>query len=230
MMELASPKPVAACGVKVCGLTRAEDARMAWDAGAAALGFVFHPGSSRAVTAEQVRAIRAELPADAFCVGVFVDVPPREVNAITRRAGLSAAQLHGHESPSDCSQVDVPVIKAFRVEDAASGAFRPEDYHVSAFLADAAHPTLPGGTGLRVDWTAAAQLTLPQPLILAGGICADVAAEAIRTVCPAALDVCSSVEAAPGVKDHTAVRVLLQAVTAAIPLIPKGTRPCLIPK
>lgn len=204
--------------VKVCGLTRAEDARLAWELGASALGFVFHPASPRAVTARRVAEIRRELPPEAFCVGVFVDLVPELVNALAEEAGLDAVQLHGRETPEACAAITRPVIKAIRAED--------EDHldaiPAAAFLLDAAHPTLAGGTGLKADWNLAARLARLKPLILAGGLEPGNVLEASAAVRPAALDVCSGVEAAPGIKDPARLRALLRCTT-------NGERPCLLP-
>lgn len=205
--------------VKICGLTRVEDARLAWELGASALGFIFHPASPRAVTAPQVAAIRRSLPASAFCVGVFVDVPPGEVLATARTAGLDAVQLHGRETPEQCAALPLPVLKAIRAEDEG----RLDTFPVAAFLLDATHPTLAGGTGLRADWTLAERIARRHRLVLAGGITPLNVAEAATTVRPSALDVCSGVELAPGIKDPARLRDLLTRITKS------GERPCLLP-
>jgi len=206
--------------IKICGLTRAEDARLAWELGASALGFIFHEKSPRNVTTHQVAEIRRALPADAFCVGVFVDRGADEVNAIAREVGLDAVQLHGRETPLQCAAMERPVIKAIRAED--------EDwlneYHVSAFLLDAVHPTLAGGTGLKADWLLAARIAKRARLILAGGLESSNVREALETVRPAGLDLSSGVEASPGVKDPDKLRALFSELDC------QGARPCLIPR
>lgn len=204
--------------VKICGLTRLEDARLAWELGASALGFVFHPASPRAVTAAQVAGIRRGLPAEAFCVGVFVDVAPDRINAIALEAGLDAVQLHGRETPEHCAAVLRPVIKAIRAEDED----RLTAFPAAAFLLDAVHPTLAGGTGLKADWALAARLARRVPLILAGGLRPDNLQAAAAAVRPLALDVSSGVEAAPGVKDAARLEDLLTRMN------PPGERPCLL--
>ncbi len=204
--------------IKICGLTRAEDALLAWELGASALGFVFHPASPRNVTATQVSAIRRHLPPEAFCVGVFVDRAPEEVNAVAQRAGLHAVQLHGHETPQHCRAIRLPVIKAIRKEDEG----RLGDYDVAAFLLDAAHPLLPGGTGQKADWALAARIAQSKPLILAGGLNATSIQKAIATVHPSGLDLSSGVESAPGIKDSALLKSLFLKCER------KGTRPCLI--
>ena len=206
--------------VKVCGLTRVEDARLAWACGASALGFVFHPPSPRAVSAKRVRQIRQELPREAFCIGVFVDVDPERINDLAEEAGLDAVQLHGHETPEACATITRPVIKALHAGDVS----RLKDYSVAAFLLDAAHPTLAGGTGLQADWSLAAELARQRPLILAGGLTPDNILYASACVGPAGLDVCSGVEATPGIKDPERLKSLLARTTL------KGERPCLLPR
>ena len=205
--------------VKVCGLTRPQDALLAWELGAAALGFVFHPSSPRAITAKGVAEIRRHLPAEAFCVGVFVNLSANEVNALADEAGLSAVQLHGRETPELCATIRLPIIKAIRADDEN----RLDQFKVAAFLLDASHPTLHGGTGLVADWTLAARIAQRHPLVLAGGLKSDNVLEAARWVKPAALDVCSGIEAAPGVKDP----LLLKDLLSKFPW--KGGRPCLLP-
>ena len=197
--------------VKVCGLTRSEDALLAWELGAAALGFIFHPKSPRAVTAAQVAAIRAALPPETVTVGVFVDWDPERVNEAVQEAGLTLAQLHGHESPDHAARIQVPVLKVIWESEAQDEGLL-KAYHVAAFLLDASHPTLPGGTGLRSDWVLAREVAARYPLILAGGITPDNAREAWDTVHPAALDLASGVEASPGVKDPAKLRALFQAL------------------
>ena len=204
--------------VKICGLTRLEDARLAWELGAAALGFVFHPASPRCVLPSQVAGIRAALP-QAFLVGVFVDAEPDLVNRTAEAAGLDAVQLHGRESPSCCAAMARPVIKAVRAEDEG----RLDRYPAAAFLVDAAHPTLAGGSGQRADWSLAARLARRHPLILAGGLAPANIREAAAQVRPHALDVCSGVEAAPGRKDPHRLEDLFRQLS------PEGERPCLLP-
>jgi phosphoribosylanthranilate isomerase len=205
--------------IKVCGLTRIEDARLAWELGAAALGFVFHPVSPRNLSADQAARIRAELPPEACCIGVFVNRDPNEIRDIAEQVGLSAIQLHGTEPPAEAAAQRLPVIKAIRSEEADDG--RLKDYTVAAFLLDASHPCLPGGTGLRADWGLARELALHHPLILAGGLHPGNAREARATVRPRGLDLSSGLESSPGRKDPRKLRELFRQ----FPL--KGERPCL---
>lgn len=206
--------------VKICGLTRTQDALLAWEGGASALGFVFHPASPRAVTAKRLREIRRELPPEAFCIGVFVDAEPERINAIAEETGLDAVQLHGHETPHVCATITCPVIKAIHAQDLP----RLQAYQVAAFLLDAEHPTLAGGTGQKADWNLAARLARRAPLLLAGGLNLGNIQEAARCVNPSGLDVCSGVEASPGIKDEALLKALLARTTS------NGERPCLLPR
>jgi len=208
--------------VKLCGLTREEDARLAWELGAAALGFVFHPGSPRCLTAKRAGELRRALPPDAFTVGVFVDRPADEVNAVAAEVGLDAVQLHGSESPETVAAAVLPVIKALQPADLADEG-RLRAYGAALLLLDAHGPGRSGGTGARADWAAAARLARRFPLVLAGGLSPDNAAEALTAVSPFALDLCSGVEASPGVKDPARLRALFDALPQT------GGRPCLFP-
>lgn len=214
--------------VKVCGLTREQDAALAWELGAAALGFVFHSPSPRGLTVRRAAQLTRALPQEAFCVGVFVDVVPEEVNAVCAEAGLSAAQLHGGETPEACAAVTVPVIKALRAEELADPG-RVDAYRVAVFLLDAHVPGRTGGTGHLADWDAARRLARKVPLVLAGGLNPANAREAWESVKPAALDLGSGVESAPGIKDPKKIRALFAALAGASSEV-TGGRPCLIPQ
>lgn len=208
--------------IKVCGLTREPDALLAWELGAAALGFVFHPKSPRCLTAARAAQLRRALPGEAFTVGVFVDRPAAEVEDVAAGAGLSAVQLHGHESPEEVAAVGLPVIKALTPEDLAD-AGRRRAYGAALLLLDAHLPGAPGGTGRLADWAAAARLAGERPLVLAGGLTPANIGGALAAVAPFALDLSSGVESAPGAKDPA----LLRALFAAVPR--QGERPCLLP-
>ncbi len=205
--------------IKVCGITRAKDGCLAWDLGAAALGFVFHSASPRAVTAQAAARIRRELPEDAVCIGVFVDRSAAEIQDVAAAVGLAAVQLHGRETPELAAQIELPVIKTLRAEETDEVCLR--EYPVAAFLLDASHPTLAGGTGLCADWNLARELAMRHPLILAGGLHPDNARQALDAVSPRGLDLSSGLEASPGRKDPARMqRLFLQ-----FPQV--GERPCL---
>lgn len=184
--------------VKVCGITRHEDAQAALAAGATALGFVFWPGSPRAVSAEQAGAIIAGLPYGTNAVGVFVNQGADEIDRVVRTAGLTAVQLHGDEGPEMLPSIHRPVLKAVTVSNGAAAMAAWPD--AVLLLLDAHDPVRRGGTGQAVDWTAAAALAARRRVVLAGGLRAENVQEALRVVRPFGLDVSSGVEDALGVK------------------------------
>jgi phosphoribosylanthranilate isomerase len=197
--------------VKICGNTRLEDALLAAELGADALGFIFYRGSPRAVTEKTVKAIVAQLPPFVQTVGVFVDEKAERVNRIAESCGLDFVQLHGEESPAYCKTIRRRVLKAFRVRDAES--LRPiGKYRVAGFLLDAFVPDKPGGTGTVCDWDLVRRASRWGPVILAGGLHPRNVAEAIRRAKPYGVDVCSGVERSPGIKDPKRLTAFLRAV------------------
>lgn len=182
---------------------------MAVEAGADALGFVFHDESPRHVTPEQAAGFIAGLPPFIQTVGLFVNRPPAFVNDTAARCRLDLVQLHGDEAPEFCDAVERRVIKAFRVKDITS--LDPiRHYRVAAHLLDAYSPTAYGGTGLTFNWDIAAAAKEFGPLILAGGLTPDNVREAVETVKPYAVDVSGGVESAPGRKDAARVREFIR--------------------
>jgi phosphoribosylanthranilate isomerase len=208
--------------VKICGLTCLDDAALAWELGASALGFIFHPASPRYITPDEAARIRRQLPRGAYTVGVFVNEDPDRVNTVAGLVGLDAVQLHGTEGPDTCRAIRVPVIKTLRAEDAG----RLDDFAAgrpAAFLMDTSDPVLLGGTGRPADWNVARRLAGQTRLILAGGLSPANILQAAASVHPDGLDVNSGVESAPGRKDPARLRALFD-------LLPwKGERPCLLP-
>jgi len=199
--------------VKICGVTTVGDALMAADAGADAIGLNFYPGSPRCVAVDVAAAIAAALPRGVLRVGVFVDAARRDIETVAARVGLDALQFHGAESSEFCSGWDRTTIKAMRVRDAEALARAPLDA-VDFILADAFVEGLAGGTGQRVPYEWLAGVPADR-LILAGGLTPDTVAEAIQAVRPAAVDVASGVERAPGIKDPEKVkRFIANAHTA----------------
>jgi tryptophan synthase beta subunit len=211
--------------VKICGITREEDARLAVDLGASAVGFVFWPASPRFISPERARAIADRLPPFVSTVGVFVDQPLGDVRAAARVARLSAVQLHGRETPENVADLGLRVIKAVQAdaESLAGLAAWPEAATVLVDATDARHR---GGTGVRADWAIAARMAAVRPIILAGGLAPDNVAEAIRAVRPVGVDVSSGVEQSPGVKDPAAMRRFFESVRLETdaPLPPFGRR------
>jgi phosphoribosylanthranilate isomerase len=199
--------------VKVCGITSYEDAAMALDQGVDALGFNFFPRSPRYVSPMAVRRIIERLPPFAVIVGLFVNVPQQEdVSEMARVAGIQVVQLHGDESPEYCRRLgEWPLIKALRIGKSRTED-NLEDYPVRAFLLDSKDDVLFGGTGKSFDWNRALEVKKVRPVILAGGLRPDNVQEAIRTVMPYAVDVCSGVESAPGKKDGRRLKEFMDEV------------------
>jgi phosphoribosylanthranilate isomerase len=198
--------------VKICGITREEDAAHAVRLGASAVGFVFWPRSPRVVTAEVARAIAQSLPVLVARVGVFVDAPVGDILRVVRQVGLDVVQLHGGEAVEAYGALPVRLIKSATLEsrtDVERAARLPASVTV---LVDAADPIRRGGTGRAADWEWAAALARVRPVMLAGGLSADNVAEAIRAVQPWAIDVSSGVETAPGVKSGERMARLFAAL------------------
>jgi phosphoribosylanthranilate isomerase len=200
--------------VKICGVTRLEDALLAARLGADALGFNFWPQSSRYLAPEAARAIVDRLPPFVTPVGVFVDQPPEEVRAVAADSGVRMLQLHGDETPAQVAGLPLPVLKAIRV----SGPV-PLDllasYEVAAFLLDAPSRGF-GGSGRTFDWELAGDAAERYRVVLAGGLDPENVVAAIRAVRPYAVDVASGVESAPGVKDPARLaRFIARAKEAA---------------
>jgi phosphoribosylanthranilate isomerase len=197
--------------VKICGITSAADALAAADAGADALGFMFYPPSPRAVALEQAAAIIRELPPFVAKVGVFVNASESDVRRAIEISGIDTLQFHGEETPDFCRLFRLKVIKAFRVQNAASLESAPL-YHSETWLLDSYVAGQPGGTGARFDWEfAVAVVKKGGRILLAGGLTPENVAEAVRQVRPFGLDVSSGVEKAPGVKDAAKVRAFIEA-------------------
>lgn len=182
--------------VKICGITNREDAFAAVDAGARALGFIFHAASPRHVTAAQLEHWVNELPAEIWKVGVFVDEAPGTIERIAAQLGLDVAQLHGCETPERHPR-GVRVWKAFRVKD--TQAFFPDYPAAEAILID----------GEAYDWTRTANFT--RPLILAGGLNENNVRDRIDRAKPWGVDVASGIESSPGRKDHARMKKFIEA-------------------
>jgi phosphoribosylanthranilate isomerase len=194
--------------VKICGITRPEDAEAAVAAGASAIGFVFWPKSPRHIDPHRARTIAAMLPPFVTPVGVFVDQPLDHVNDVAGLVRLGAVQLHGDETPEFAAGVSAPVIKAVSPGRADVRAWPLR----VRLLLDVHDPVVRGGTGRTIDWTAAAAISAQREIVLAGGLTPDNVAGAIARVRPYGIDVSSGVERAPGIKDHGRLRALFEAV------------------
>lgn len=198
--------------VKICGITRLEDALSAVAAGADALGFVFHSASPRAVTPEQAAAIVAGLPPFVTTVGLFVDASEDRIRQTLAVVPLDCLQFHGDEPESDCIIYGRPWIKALRVQPGQDVKARMAEWpNASGILLDAYHPTQHGGTGLQFDWSLVPPAS-QRRIILAGGLTPENVAEAIAQTRPYAVDVSGGVEATKGVKDAAKIYAFLAGV------------------
>lgn len=197
--------------VKICGITRVADALAASEAGADALGFMFYASSPRCVSHELAAEISRELPPFVARVGVFVNPTEAEVHEAIARCGIDTLQFHGEETPEFCRKFGLKVIKAFRIRDAAS-LQATVAYSGEAWLLDSYVAGQLGGTGARFNWDLAVEAVRSRrPVILAGGLTPENAAEAVRQVRPYGLDVSSGVESAPGLKDAAKVHAFIAA-------------------
>jgi phosphoribosylanthranilate isomerase len=200
--------------IKICGITAPEDAFMAIEAGADALGFNFFRGSRRFISLEENRSWIAGLRGQAFRVAVVVNATVGELRALRESGCFEAVQFHGTETPELCASIGFPVwIRAVRVqgEHSLAQALR---FDTPNLLLDAWSDGSYGGTGRNVDWTSAAKFVAAQPsrrLILAGGLTPDNVGDAIRAVRPHAVDVASGVESSPGRKDIRRIRDFVRA-------------------
>lgn len=195
--------------VKICGITTPDDARMAVESGADALGFVFYDKSPRNINPAVAAQIIATLPPFIQTVGLFVNEETERINWTADYCGLDVVQLHGDESPEDCLEVNRRVIKAFRIKDIVS--IEPiRKYQVSGILLDTWSPDAFGGTGKSFNWEMAAAAGNYGRIILAGGLSPENVAEAIRAVKPYAVDVSSGVESTPGKKDAAKVKEFIK--------------------
>ena len=203
--------------IKICGVTNANDARACVELGADMIGFNFYRKSPRYIEPGDVRRILDALPAQICAVGVFVDADRAEIRKVAKTAGVRCVQLHGRTTPESCNEL----AEEFRVIRALSTDVRFEPQQTAAFpecdvLIDAYHPELRGGTGQTCDWSAArAAMRHTRFLILSGGLDAQNVGRAIAAVTPHAVDVCSGIESAPGVKNHDAIKDFIAAVRTA---------------
>lgn len=197
--------------VKICGLSRIEDALTAAKEGADALGFVFAE-SKRRVTPEVVKSIIDRLPPYITTVGVFVDENIATIREIAKYCRLDLIQLHGHESPEYCRELNLKVVKGFRVKDTESlNELLPYRGLVQGFLLDTYIPGVAGGTGETFDWQLAIKAKEFGPVILAGGLHTENIDRAIADVHPYAVDVSSGVETG-GMKDAAKIKSFIEQV------------------
>jgi phosphoribosylanthranilate isomerase len=198
--------------IKICGLTRLDDARLAVQLGADALGFVFWPRSPRAIESDAVRRIVDALPPFVFTVGVFVNQAPDEVKRIADAARLTTIQLHGDEDAAGYAECGRHIVKALPVGPGFSLSAVEDLPAGVTVLLDAHDPIRRGGTGRPVEWTVAAAAARVRPIVLSGGLTPENVQQAIAAVEPFAVDVSSGVESSPGVKDPARLRAFFDSV------------------
>lgn len=198
--------------VKICGITRLEDAEAAITAGASALGFVFYSKSPRAIAVEDARSIIKRLPPFVTTTALFVDPDVALVKEVIESTGVDLLQFHGNEEPEFCEAFGRPWIKALRVKPELDLQAEYARYSgARGVLLDAYRPGVPGGTGETFDWELIPQNIAPK-IILAGGLVPENVSEAIATVHPYAVDVSGGVEASKGIKDGDRIRRFMAAV------------------
>jgi phosphoribosylanthranilate isomerase len=203
--------------VKICGITRAQDARLAEKLGAWALGFNFYEKSPRAVAPADAWNIRRKMPLTTEAVGVFVNWKPEVIIYLAHAFQLTSVQLHGDETPKQLAYLEdeLPVLKALRVGPGFSVSAFKKFRRASYFLLDAAKRGEFGGTGKTFDWSIAQKAAASHKIILAGGLTPENVGEAILTVRPYAVDVASGVESRPGIKDPAKLRDFFAEVARA---------------
>lgn len=201
--------------IKHCGITSLDDAHLAAEAGAWALGMVFWPGSPRCCQLAEAQLVGAALRRTVKLAGVFVNARLEQIDEVVQAVGLSLVQLHGDEGPAFCAEVarrtGAQVIKAVRVRSRAT-LQAAAAFHSDYLLLDAHVEGVPGGTGRTVDWELVRGARLAAPVILSGGLTPANVAEAIAATQPFAVDAASGTERAPGVKDPDKLRAFAEAV------------------
>ena len=201
--------------IKICGITRPEDALCAVHGGADAIGLVFYPPSPRAVTLEQAVTVAAVVPPFVTLVALFVDETPQQISRILEALPVGLLQFHGDEEAGFCSRFQRPWMKALRVSDDLDVATACRPYAgASGVLLDAWQEGVPGGTGKTFDWSRDLG-KLDLPVVLAGGLDSGNVGRAMRTLRPWAVDVSGGVEASPGIKDAGKIKQFIAAVRAA---------------
>ena len=198
--------------VKICGITRVEDALKAVELGADAIGLVFYTPSPRNVSIQQAMEIANQVPAFVSVVGLFVDAEAGFINEVISQVKLDLLQFHGDETPEECARYRMPFIKAIRVKaDTNLVQYADKFTAAKALLLDAYTEGVAGGTGNVFDWNLIPK-NLAKPVILAGGLTVNNVAQAIEQVQPYAVDISGGVEATKGIKDAAKIAAFMQQV------------------
>ncbi|HSR01831.1 MAG TPA: phosphoribosylanthranilate isomerase [Methylophilaceae bacterium] len=198
--------------IKICGITRIEDAISAVEHGADAVGLVFYPDSPRCVTIENAQTISRELPPFVSIVGLFVNPSQTEVMEVLSSVRIDLLQFHGDEDDETCKQYGLPYLKAIRIKSDTNLIQYAELYSgAKALLLDTYSENAYGGTGVTFDWSVIPK-RMPKPIILAGGLDAGNVAKAVQQVRPYAVDVSGGVEQSKGIKDSLKIAAFISAV------------------
>jgi len=200
--------------IKICGITRVADAQAAAQAGADAVGLVFHPPSPRFLGLEQARELRNAVPPFVAAVALFVNPPAEQVRAVLERVRPAMLQFHGEETPDFCAQFGMPYIKACRVRPGVDLLEYLQPFSGAAGWLLDSHVEEYGGVGESFDWSLAPARRM-RPLILSGGLTRENVREAVRHVRPWAVDVSSGVESAKGIKDAARIAAFIAEVSNA---------------
>jgi len=197
--------------VKICGITSCEDAEIAVNYGASAIGMIFYEGSPRYIDPDKAEELISAIPKRVKKVGVFVNEQQKNIKAIVGELNLDYIQLHGDESPEYCDKMIKPVIKAFRIGTDFDSALLG-NFQVHAFLFDTFQKGKHGGTGRSFNWGLISGLKTDTHIILSGGLNHGNINEGIETVQPSAVDISSGVESEPGIKDKVKVEKLFNTI------------------
>lgn len=204
--------PIMQTHIKICGITRPDDAQFAAQLGVNALGLVFYPPSPRGVSIPQAQAIANVTPPFVQLVGLFVNATVEEIQTILAHVPLNLLQFHGEEKPDFCAQFQRPYIKALHIKENSDVNAQIQSYDLArGILLDTFNPTLKGGTGETFDWQQIPK-NVRKPLILAGGLNTNNIKQAILQVKPSAVDVSGGVEESKGIKNFSKIRDFIQMV------------------
>ena len=193
---------------KICGITNLDDANVAVENGASAIGFIFYEKSPRTISINNAKSISKHLPKTIARVGVFVNHEKDLIRLAISEVPLDMIQLHGDETPDFCNQFDVPILKTLRIKNEASLSVM-DQYDVAVFLLDTFSNDQYGGTGETFDWSVLNR-KFKTPIILSGGLNSENILDAIDAVNPSAVDVNSGVESSPGKKDFNKLKLLFK--------------------
>lgn len=198
--------------IKICGITNVEDALLAAQLGADAIGLNFYHKSTRCVTIDQAKTIIQALPPFVTTVALFVNADRAYIVEVLHQISFDLLQFHGHETPEECASYHKPYIKALHMKSELNITQMQDDYRTTqGFLCDAYHAQKPGGTGTTFDWQLIPK-NFTKPIILAGGLNPANIIEAVQQVKPYAVDVTSGVEQSPGIKDPSKLKEFITKV------------------